>query len=339
MRRPKLSPRPSIDSLWLRFKERPQSGFQESWHLNFYDPLSLHSIWIRFSILVSRNGFKRLAEVRAIVIKRGTPQITATSCSIDLAQFKPLKGQLQIGNPTLSESQSTGTLNSKGHSISWELSYSGSSGYLMTPAHSPRKLSKNRYGTLSGDLLLSGSLTIDGQTLVIKNAPGSLTHWSGNRVPHSWNGCQANSFANERGEPAHLVFEALAVRSRITLGPLRAPQYTSYYFRYRDEEFHFNTLWDSLRNRSATSPNYWNFRVERGELIFTGEIRAEYRNFMGSTIEDTDGSLLFCSTSRHTDVKILVYRRGKIESSFFGTGYAILESVDRQRNPYVPTSI
>ncbi|MGZ3689317.1 MAG: hypothetical protein ACXVBW_13515, partial [Bdellovibrionota bacterium] len=96
---------------------------------------------------------------------------------------------------------------------------------------------------------------------------------------------------------------------------------------------------DVFTVRSKNTLTDWKFQADRGELSFRGYAKAEHKDFAGLTYEDTNGSLLYCGNSKLSDMRVLVYRRGKLEATFDAPGTAAFEVVSRHKNPYVPIII
>ena len=87
--------------------------------------------------------------------------------------------------------------------------------------------------------------------------------------------------------------------------------------------------------KSKYTLNEWTFRADRGPLSFHGHVKAEHKDFVGLTYEDTNGSLLYATQCLLSNVEIHVYRAGKLEATFIARGTAAFEVVSREKNPYV----
>jgi hypothetical protein len=114
------------------------------------------------------------------------------------------------------------------------------------------------------------------------------------------------------------------------------PHLSSFLFRYQGANYCFNQLRDTFHIKSKNTLNEWDFQADRDDLSFRGHANAEHKDFVGLTYEDTNGSLLYCANSKLSNLRILVYRRGKLESTFTAQGTAAFEIVSRDKNPYVP---
>src|SRR4051794_38881263 len=103
-------------------KQMPQT-FHGNWYLKLNDPTSHRALWLRFTVLSSRNGFKRVAETWAVYFHRISAREVrkvALKQTYDLNALS-LTGEsgIQIGPCLLDKDRSHGSIHSKGNSISW----------------------------------------------------------------------------------------------------------------------------------------------------------------------------------------------------------------------------
>lgn len=349
-----LPPLSSNAPVWSPTVKQPRSGFpgfHESWYLKVNDPTSQLGIWLQFNILVSANGFKRVAEVSAVSFQRqANREVTkhALKQTLDLAAFEPIgsaQGSLggsdrgvRIGPCELTDNFSRGLLQSKGKTIKWDFKFrkrEGSIFNLIPSRLTDWGLAKNQVLTLAEDLEITGTTEIEGETHTWTSSPGMQGHLAGRKAARSWIWGHCSSFSDERGHAVPFVFEGLSVKAKLA-GPIHSPNMSSFFFLYKGQEHRFNSIWDMIHCRSEHGLNEWKFRAERGELAIVGHAKAEYRDLAGITYEDTDGSLLYSSTTTLSDLTILVYRKQKLEATLKAGGNATLGIVNRQKNPYVP---
>jgi hypothetical protein len=326
--------------LWPDALGRGPGGFQEVWYLKLNAPSARAALWLRFTMLASANGFRKVAETWAIVFERdesGELRKTALKETRDLADFGTVDGGIRIGPCELTGTRTRGTIRSKGRTLSWDLAIreAAPAQFDFVPSSLARlKLVKNVVLTPGEDLRFTGTSELDGRTLRWEDAPGMQGHLAGPRNGHSWTWSHCNAFVDSAGAPSDLVFDGLSARARVG-GFLALPPLTSLYFRYAGREYRFNTLGAALRLQSSASFSGWRFRADREGLSFRGEVKANVKDFVGVTYEDTDGSLLYCANSKMSGMSLQVYRDGKLEGTFASTGAAAYEVVSRTPNPYV----
>ena len=330
---------------WTSLPAAERTGFQEAWYLRLADSpdtgKARQSLWLRFTLLSSANGFRKTAEVWAILVQKkeqGETLKTAIKQTFVMQDFLDAESGISIGPCFFSDRASRGTLTSKGRTISWELAYSPDSkaSFSLIPEFVARTgLVKNQVTTEASDLRFNGTCTSDGQTYTWQKAFGMQGHLCGPKSGHSWAWTHCNDFTNQQGRYEPIILEAMTARARL-LGGLPSPAVSSFYLRYKDQEYHLNRFWNAVHSRSQHSLTDWRFQAEEGDLLFRGHARAELRDFAGLTYEDTDGSLLFCANSLLSDVTLSIYRRGKLEGTFLSRGSAAFEVVSRHASPYVP---
>ncbi len=321
-----------------------QGAYQKAWYLKFNDPSSQRALWLRFTLLSSKNGFKKIAETWAIFFQKlphREIRKMALKQTYDIGEFS-LSGAsgVRIGECELTETFTRGVIQSKGNSIKWDLTLTSGreSSFRIVPESLTKfGLIKNSIVTDCEELLMSGTTQINDETLSWKEAPGMKGHLFGPKSGHSWIWGHCNLFTNEEGKLAQFIFEGLSARTQI--GPLVTPLLSSFFFFYQGQNYFFNTLKDLLFLKSSNTLNEWRFQADRGDISFRGYAKAEHKDFAGLTFEDTNGSLLYCANSKLSDMKILVYRSGKLEATFTALGTASFEVVSRTKNPYVPLLI
>jgi hypothetical protein len=330
---------------WKPTAPSPRGGFYEVWYLRLNDPLNRRALWLRFSLLVTANGFRRVAETWAVHFERGAGEEvakTALKQTFGIEAFQALGDHgIRIGDCEFTEGRTRGSISSKGRTLKWDLEIIARQKAQFN--HVPDSLARaglvrSAAVTPGEDLLFRGTTELDGRRTAWDEAYGMQGHLSGRNHGLSWVWGHCNSFTDEKGSPAYFVFEGVSARSRI-LGPLSTPKLSSLYFFYKGEHYRFNSVWDALRLRSRNTLTSWQFQADRGDLVFKGELKAEIKGFAGVTYEDTSGSFLYCANSELSDLEILVYRRGKLDATFRGKGTAALEVVTRTKNPYVPLLI
>lgn len=331
------------------FTDLPQAtgarrpAFVESWILKATEPGAGRALWLRFSLFQSRNGFKNAAEIWAIWSQksvgpgRDTRKI-ALKQGFELSAFKWENEGIRIQDSVLSSSFSKGSVSSKGRSLRWNIRMlsTETTGFDSGPEILIKSgILQNRRETLAENLLLEGTVEVDGETIDLKNCTGMIAHSYGKQAPGFWAWSHCNSFNDEKGQPVDFLFEGFTARQK-NMGIIPLPRLSSFYFRYQGEEFRFNTLWQSLHARSAPTATAWEFQVERGPVSFRGKLSAEHRDFAGITYEDTDGTLLYATHSCLSDLTVWVYREGKLEATLKCQNGASFELGSRSKNPYVP---
>jgi hypothetical protein len=321
--------------------EGPNS-FQKGWQIRLRDNRCQNALEIRFSFLVSRNGFQRRAEVCAILFQRttgGETKKTVLKQTFEPASLEILsQGGFRIGTCELSRSATRGSIQAKGQTITWDLSIGFRQKIefdLIPPGIRNLTMSKTSIASVEGDAVFNGYSALQSEKIEWQQAHGILECHSGPLTDHSWIWAHSNHFVSESGVPVPFVFKGLSLRSHI-LGLIPSPQFSSFHFMFKGKAYDFNSLKDFLRIKSRSSATEWHFQAEQANLLFRGHAKVEPKDFAGLTLEDTQGSLLYCSTSELSDVTVHIYRDGKLESALRAEKSASMEIVSMKKNPYVP---
>lgn len=254
--------------------------------------------------------------------------------TFDLSEFSP---KVQVGACVLTDTESSGQIHYKSHELTWSLSLKPES----IPKFKPYPDLLSKIGMLQHceitefpRLRCDGKVQIDGQTLHFQDAIAYKSHSSGTRNPDQWVEAHCNSLFNEHGQKTDALFEGVSSQSRFPFG-ISTPWISAFFIHYQGKNYFFNDLWQSLRSRSDRSLNEWSFQIDRGELSFRGQVTASHKDFIGMIFEDTNETLHHASFSQLADLSLLVYRRGKLESTLLSNGTATFEVVARERNPYL----
>jgi hypothetical protein len=320
-----------------------QKAFYKNWYVKLVDPSLNQALWLKFSVLSSSNGFRRIAEVWAVFFQKSGRDIkkVALKQTYDIQEFLISEGSdIRIGQCELSPQQTRGSIHSKGNSIEWDLTFVSSqqgTAHFVPDIMSTTRIMRNSVVTLCEELLFSGTARVNGELFQWKEAIGMQGYLDGSKNHHSWTWGHCNTFVNEQGRLVPATFEGISTKAQV--GPLIIPRLSSFYFYYHHEHYHLNTLRDAFNIKSRCTLNEWVFQADRDDLSFRGEARCTYQCFAGLTFEDTTGSILYCTHSEVADMKIHVYRKGKLEATLIAAGTAGLEMVSRVKNPYVPVLI
>ena len=300
-------------------------------------------MFLRFSTLASSNGFRKLSDLTGIIFQRNA-QKELKSQAIKQVLAKELYSvqnshSVTLADCTLGPDQSQGSITSRGQILKWDLQFKSVDAQLAPFEAVPKLLhrppfSKNHCLTWKQDLMARGTISTHEETFEISEAVAAIGQWNGKRHLQSWISGRCSSFVNEQGEELPFLFEGLTARSRL-FGGIPGPKFSTFYFFYRGKNYSFNQTWDSLRSKSKSDLETWNFRVDHGNLSFRGKTSSKTKDYAGLVLEDTDGSLIYCASSALSDIEIHIYRNGKLESALYGKGTAQIESASRELNPYV----
>lgn len=174
-----------------RLRWRGQPGFFEIWFLVLFDPNGQQAWWFRYTLFspVRGVGEPRRATLWAAAFDLTRPDrpSRAAKAILPIEAFVPRGGEqagFSLGPAELSPGICRGEVRSE-HSISWDLRYQPAS----TPV-SPREPAFVHYVPLPtrvahahDGISFSGTVTVDGRTYEVRDAPGLQKHlWGRRRV-------------------------------------------------------------------------------------------------------------------------------------------------------------
>ena len=328
---------------------RFEAGFNESWQLRITDPTGRQSALLQFRLLKSHNGFRKNCEIWATLLEKnpasGDTHRMNLRQNFDLNEFEVSDGTalkelgaeppfLRFGSAHLSPMGSTGSVSSKGRRLTWSLTWRPAESIASEFSRIPQGVrTRLKSSTLHPLLAVSGSIELDGRIWHFENALGLREHQAGQSLPESWIWGQA-PLVNSAKQAVGFI-EASRLRNPI-FGPIHTPALSTFWIRYQGRDFRFVTLWESLRARSSLLKHHWQFQVEKEDLRFTCSFSAELKDLAGLCYEDTNGSLAYVISTGLARMNLIVYRRGKLESTFQLDSGAHFEIGTRKPDPYVP---
>jgi hypothetical protein len=322
----------------------PAGGHQEVWYLKLNDTGAGRALWLRFTLLVSADGRRRLAEVWAIDFERGETGIRKTGVkeTSDLSAWaimlQPAGGTgFTIGDCFFSDTATWGCVRNNEHEIRWDLTMRPETdcAFNFVPGILTRaRLVKNLAITPFEDLRFSGWSVVDGEKRQWKNAPGMQGHLAGPKNGHSWAWAHCNTFLDEEGRESSCIADLLSARARIgNSGAL--PPLSAMFFYYNSQAFPCNRFRHALRSRSDYGPSHWEFEARTRGHVFRGSISASLEEFAGVTYEDTDGSHLYCHNSKVSAMTLEIFREGALAQTLHAEHSAAFEFVTREKHPEI----
>ena len=315
--------------VWTPNPPKGHEQFQEVWYLKLNDRLGQNALWLRFTILVTKNGFQKTAETWAIFFHReNNKEISKTAAkqSFNIQSFEPLSGRegrpgsagIRVENCQLTPEFTKGQVLSKGKSIQWDLAIHTVQKHpvsLLPNAVRKLGLVNSEAWTISEEMLFTGKVTVNGVTYEFNNAPGIQGHWSGIRSAHSWVWGQSNSFQNEQGDPVPFDFEGLTSLFKASRQSRRAPSFVVLFLLSRTT-LPFQWALGRVSHEIGKFDHGVEISSRSRRTLLPWRRACRSQRFAGVTFEDTDSSILYCANSKLSNMNIHVYRRGKLEATF-----------------------
>lgn len=160
------------------------------------------------------------------------------------------------------------------------------------------------------DTRVKGTVTVEGHTTELREAPGMLGHNWGTQQAETWAWAHGNAWVDAAGEPLDgVVFEG--VSSKVKFGPLTSPLLTIVHARFPGERITMNGWLDLVRTRSRFDGLAWEVRAQRGDRRITAHLQAPVDRFVGVNYHDPDGRIAHCLNTKIADGSLTVEGRGE----------------------------
>jgi len=314
-------------------------GFQEVWYLKLVEPKGQRALWLRFTLLNNPRLSKQEACIWAIFFKRSSNHVEKFALKETLSSdhFKTNNRGFRMGDHSFSDQQTSGKIKQGKQEIEWSLAMCPRKNlnFDFVPSSLARlRLVKNYAVTVQSDLHFNGWVKVNGESFQWQNAPGMQGHLFGQKNGYAWAWAHGNCFVDSRGAPVDFVFEGLTAQARLA-NRYPSPYISSFFIVYQGRPFYFNRIRDSIFCHSRFDYQGWEIKLRSGDLEFHLHIQSQPHEFAGLTYEDTDGSLIYCSNSKLSSMKVQIFRQQKLEVEYTAPHTVAYEVASRTK----PTDI
>ena len=207
------------------------AGHFEVWFLTLNQSADRRGFWFRYTMesprATGRVPLEPHAALWAAVFDPSSPQQSfGLKREYGVGDFDILGNDdriARIGGGTIASGRAAGILESDGHSISWDLSFSPNA---STYHHIPpwlKMIARPRSFVCSPslDARFNGSVIVDGREFILEDERGCQSHLWGRKQVDEWVWAHSNAFEAHPGT----VFEGLVARQRRLLLPrVRIPE-------------------------------------------------------------------------------------------------------------------
>jgi tocopherol cyclase-like protein len=286
------------DNIPQLMPERP--GY-EVWFLTLTDPRSGRGYWIRSTYRRSSSGPTATGSWFA----QFDPVDAASTFGIHTSASIWTVGQEQFAVETAGGSMSSGhaegAASGGGHQAQWSFDWStGDPTYLLLPSALYRgPILPTKPLSPNIDTAVSGTVTVDGETLTIEEAHGQQGHVYGSGHGERWAWAHCADFIDEEA-----VLHALTAQGR--RGPVQTPFVTMIGVRW---EGRWIRLGKVSRQRDFGVIGRWNVDVGNRRYRLTGRIEAPPRILLRARYEDPDGTPRFCHNSEIASCRLVLFER------------------------------
>ena len=216
---------------------------------------------------------------------------------------------VQVAEARLNEAALTGAAASGGHAIAWDLEYRGDEPpLLLLPEHLyeggfPK--AKALVGTPNAHYV--GTLTVDGEAVMIDDWVGSQNHNWGRRHTDRYAWGQVAGFD---GVPDSFLECSTA---QIKVGPLWSPRFSLVVLRIGGETYSINALGRAVLARGRWRYFDWSLHTRQQGVEIAIEISAPRERFIGLRYANPPGGSKVCLNSKLARASVTLRRPGRPE--------------------------
>ena len=276
-------------------------GSYEVWFLTFTDPRSGRGYWIRSTAHASAGGspqggvwfaqFDPVDPASTFGVHRVTSRISAATDRFEV----------QTESSSMTSGHAEGSVDGGEHEAQWNLEWStGEPTYDLLPSGLYRgPLLPTKPFSPNVDAVVSGTVTVDGQTTTIDGARGQQGHLYGTRHAERWAWAHCSDFIDEEA-----VVQAITAQGR--RGPFLTPFVTSIGVRWEGKWIRLGKV---SRRRDFGVIGRWNVDVGNRRYRLTGRIESPVRALLRARYEDPDGTPRFCHNSEIASCRLVLFER------------------------------
>ncbi|WP_433305885.1 hypothetical protein ACQP2F_19275 [Actinoplanes sp. CA-030573] len=299
----------------------PAAGHYESFFLKATRPGGGRAVWIRCTTH-KRPGEALTGSVWFTMFDAGAPAPVAAKATFPAdAVEAPPGGYLRVGEASLTPGAARGAIAVPGVAVDWELTYTDRAAVFR---HLPydflyrTPLPRTKLLSPHPDVRVSGSMTVNGEPVVLDDWPGTVGHNWGAEHAERWIWLQANEFREAGG-----FFDAGL--GRIRLGSLTTPWAANAVLHLDGVPHRLGGLRGGCSTRVNESPTACEFELGGGDVRVRGRVSADARKFVGWVYADPVGpehNTVNCSIA---DLDLTVERRGRPPKTLTCRGAAAYE--------------
>jgi hypothetical protein len=318
-----------------RFVPGDPGGHYESWFQRANHPTRPLAFWIRYTIFAPRGRPEAaVGELWAIAFDGESGRITAAKQEhpISACAFSDAGLGVRIGAATLSARALTGSAESRGHRLAWQLAVSGGGPpLLLLPARLyAGGFPKAKSLVTAPGAIYQGWLEVDGARLPIEGWRGSLNHNWGSRHTDRYAWGQVAGF--DEAPDAFLECST----ARVRLGPLWSPWLTLVVLRVGDRELAINGLLRSALTRARLEGTVWRFESRGRGVRVRGHIEAPAASFVGLRYANPPGGEKICLNTKLARCELVLEEPGRPPRRLFTQSRAAFELLRDEPDPRIP---
>ena len=280
-------------SIW----NESDSGHYEVWYITLNHQALNTGYWIRYTIHHPTNQEAYAQLWFAAFNTKNPSKNIAINQKFPIASLKTNNSpfNVSIGNSQIKHDSAHGEISGAGHHIKWDLGWKPNS---TTHRHLPDFMYANRgLGQTTAlspniDISIHGTITINGESIVLEGDRGGQSHVWGKKHAHTWAWGHCNDF-----DGGGAVLET--VTARIKHKRLLLPPVTMLSLSLGGQLYQWNQLQHLPRNFGRYKTGHYTFRGNGALARISGTYICRAQDMVVATYTDPDGDKIWCS---HTDV-------------------------------------
>lgn len=291
-----------------RWRPGDKEGHYESWFLRAND--ADRGFWIRYTIFAPAGRPEAaLGELWAIWFERGKPIIAGkTELPLARCSFASDRLAVTIGDAALDASTLRGQTSAHGHTLAWDLQFSGGgSPLLVLPERLySAKLPRAKLVVPRPLARFAGTITVDGRAIEIDQWVGSQNHNWGSRHTDRYAWGQVAGF--DEAPDAFLECST----ARIKLGPVYTPPMSPVVLRLGNELLGWNGITRAIRALGAYAPYQWHIETtdkQHGTIVI--RIEGDPEDFVALRYHNPPGGSKICLNSKIARCEVTLRRPGR----------------------------
>lgn len=292
-----------------------ERGYYEVWYTTWSDPRTGQGFWLRFVLEspVPGHGVPGFGDAPRgeLWFARFDPKAPDRTFGIHQRFADPrstdVPFSLAIGPGVMRHDGSTGQLRGGGHDVRWDLRwipaaktlrhypdimYAGPRGRAPTMVHAPNPR-----------VPLSGTLEIDGETLVLEGAFAGQSHIWSRRHSTSWTWAHCTDFEGVKDG----LFELIGAKLR--RGPITTPNLIMVSLDVDGEQHRLTQYRHVALGRGRWRTGHVELTARSLDVKVVAELRCRPEQLINAPYVDPDGTEAFCANTEIGDATITVWRR------------------------------
>jgi len=320
--------------------DKRRAPYFEVWYWKLNTGPGGPALWIRLSILSSKDKKKSVAEAVGVYFKPNGRRYShvAIKETHTIEKYSWGDDEVRVGECFWMDGLTAGRIGLKDGSdgsnseIRWDLSFEPNrNGFDHVPSVLKTfGLNATSLLTTNPDLKFRGRFWVNGSEHVCQGARGMQGHLFGKKSADRW----AWAHCNLADDGTPFVFEAITARVRIG-GIFSSSPLSIFFFEYEGKRYCLNSLREAFEITSHYTLDGWDFIAEKEGLRFEGHISTHIPDFVGVRLTETDGSRLFCHNSKVSNLRLQIFKGSKLLKEIRATHACAFECVSAEADPRV----